>query len=113
MQNKVKDISPLFNRAVIFNTDADSFHGHPEPLTTPPNITRKSIALYYYQALPISNESLESRHTLYVARPSDDEKTKAQVQKMQKKRDQRAKKRFGENTSLLKSIKQKLISWLQ
>ena len=118
MQNKVKDISPLFNRAVIFNTDADSFHGHPDALTTPPNITRKSIALYYYQALPITNESSESRHTLYVARPTDDAKTKAQVQKMQKKRDQRAKKRFGENTSLfksfkLKSIRQKLISWLQ
>ena len=97
---------------MLFRSDADSFHGHPDALTTPPNITRKSIALYYYQALPITNESLESRHTLYVARPTDDAKTKAQVQKMQKKRDQRAKKRFGENTSLYKSIKQKLISWL-
>ena len=44
MQNKVKEVAPLFNRCVIFNTDADSFHGHPEPLTTPPDITRKSIA---------------------------------------------------------------------
>jgi 2OG-Fe(II) oxygenase superfamily len=106
-------VAPLFNRAVIFNTDADSFHGHPDPLTTPNDVTRKSIALYYYQALPIANQSLESRHTLYVARPTDDAKTKAAVQKMQKKRDQRAKKRFSENSSILKLIKQKLLSWLQ
>lgn len=113
MQACQLQVAPLFNRAVIFNTDADSFHGHPDPLTTPPDITRKSIALYYYQALPIANESLESRHTLYVARPTDDAKTKAEVQKMQKKRDQRAKKRFSSNASVFKTIKQKLISWLQ
>jgi hypothetical protein len=30
----------------------NSFHGHPKPLATPPSITRKSIALYYYTAQP-------------------------------------------------------------
>lgn len=43
-------VLPIFNRCVIFNTDADSFHGHPEPLQTPPGVYRKSIALYYYTA---------------------------------------------------------------
>lgn len=85
----------MFNRCVIFNTDADSFHGHPDPLTTPDGITRKSVALYYYQAQPIENATGESRHTLYVARPHDSDETKAQVQKMLKKRDKRAKKRLG------------------
>ena len=41
-------VLPLFNRCVIFNTDSDSFHGHPDPLTCPPDRTRKSIALYYF-----------------------------------------------------------------
>lgn len=43
-----KKILPLFNRCVIFNTTSISFHGHPEPLTCPPDRNRKSIATYYY-----------------------------------------------------------------
>jgi Rps23 Pro-64 3,4-dihydroxylase Tpa1-like proline 4-hydroxylase len=41
-------IVPHFNRAVIFDTTATSFHGHPQPLTCPPNQSRKSLALYFY-----------------------------------------------------------------
>lgn len=41
-------VPPLFNRCVIFNTDADSFHGVPDPVMCPPAESRKSIALYYY-----------------------------------------------------------------
>jgi hypothetical protein len=44
----VKRIRPTAARCVIFNTDADSFHGHPRELKCPDGITRKSIALYYY-----------------------------------------------------------------
>jgi len=94
MQSKQVSVAPIFNRCVIFNTDADSFHGHPEPLRTPMGITRKSVALYYYQALKVPNEKGDSRHTLYVPRPSDDATTKAEVMKMMKKRDKRAKKIF-------------------
>jgi hypothetical protein len=39
------------NRIVIFTTSNVSFHGHPDPLQTPHDVTRKSIALYYYTAL--------------------------------------------------------------
>ena len=45
-------IEPVFNRCVIFNTTKDSLHGHPQPLTVPPGVTRKSIALYYYTRDP-------------------------------------------------------------
>lgn len=107
MTKKVVEVAPIFNRCVIFNTDADSFHGHPDPLTTPDDITRKSIALYYYKAEPIENLTGESRHTLYVARPQDDEKTRAEVLKLQKRRDKRAKKMFVKSgESLLQQIKQ-------
>jgi len=52
---KVK-ITPSFNKLVIFNTTDFSFHGHPNPLATPENVTRKSLALYYYTNGRPSNE---------------------------------------------------------
>ena len=36
MQRCVQRIAPIFNRAVIFRTSPDSFHGHPDPITCPP-----------------------------------------------------------------------------
>jgi Rps23 Pro-64 3,4-dihydroxylase Tpa1-like proline 4-hydroxylase len=44
----VRRISPLFNRAVIFDTSNYSYHGHPLPLQCPEDRSRKSLALYYY-----------------------------------------------------------------
>jgi Rps23 Pro-64 3,4-dihydroxylase Tpa1-like proline 4-hydroxylase len=41
-------VEPLFNRAVIFTISEDSLHGHPVPLNTPENVSRNSIALYYF-----------------------------------------------------------------
>jgi hypothetical protein len=43
-----KFIKPKLNTTVLFVTDDDSIHGHPIPMNLPNNITRKSIALYYY-----------------------------------------------------------------
>ena len=82
MQGKVHSIAPVFNRCVIFNTDADSFHGHPDPLTTPENITRKSIALYYYTASKRIYEDSVAHSTMYKARPADDADTKKQVRRL-------------------------------
>ena len=45
-----KSVAPVMGRAIIFNTDSDSYHGHPDPLETPEDVTRRSIALYYYTA---------------------------------------------------------------
>lgn len=44
----VKEVMPLAGRAVIFATEKDTWHGHPEPLCCPEDDTRKSFALYYY-----------------------------------------------------------------
>lgn len=41
-------ISPIFNRMAIFSTTDFSFHGHPNPLECPENMSRKSLALYYF-----------------------------------------------------------------
>lgn len=61
-------VAPTFNRAVIFNTDADSFHGHPEPLACPDDRTRKSLALYYFTR---ESGPVFTRSTEYRARPGD------------------------------------------
>ena len=79
MKNKVNSVSPIFNRCVIFNTDADSYHGHPDPLTTPDHIKRRSIALYYYTASKKVYEELPTHSTMYAARPSDGPEIRKQV----------------------------------
>ena len=43
----VSTISPKFNRAVLFDTTQDSWHGLPEPIKCPENVTRNSLAVYY------------------------------------------------------------------
>jgi len=45
---KAKSVAPIFNRCVVFSTTKESLHGHPAPLTTPPGLARRSLALYYY-----------------------------------------------------------------
>lgn len=42
-------IMPLGGTAVLFETDGNSWHGHPKPLACPSNRTRRSLALYYYR----------------------------------------------------------------
>ena len=57
-----KKVAPIFNRAVLFSTAEDSYHGHPHPLTLPEGVTRKSLALYYYTVTRDENIS-EQGHT--------------------------------------------------
>lgn len=47
----VHKIYPVFNTAVLFNTSDDSWHGLPTPIKCPPNIGRKSVAIYYISDL--------------------------------------------------------------
>ncbi|MCT2399687.1 2OG-Fe(II) oxygenase [Novosphingobium mangrovi (ex Huang et al. 2023)] len=64
-------VLPEIGRAVVFNTDSTSYHGHPDPLETPPDITRRSIALYYY-TVP---EGLRIPHTtVWKKRPGTNDK---------------------------------------
>ena len=43
----IKEIQPLFNRAVLFDTTQNSWHGMSRELITPNNLYRKSLAIYY------------------------------------------------------------------
>ncbi|MGB6175151.1 MAG: 2OG-Fe(II) oxygenase [Methylocella sp.] len=51
-KKKVKEVAPVANRVVIFTTATTSYHGHPTPLTCPPDRARRSLALYYYSVEP-------------------------------------------------------------
>jgi 2OG-Fe(II) oxygenase superfamily len=64
-------IHPVFNRCVIFNTTDFSYHGHPDPLTCPDGMTRKSIAMYYYSNGRPAEEVSEAHTTLFKARPGE------------------------------------------
>ena len=48
----MKEVAPLFNRLVIFDSHDKSFHGLPAPLNFPVGEIRKSIILYYYTKDP-------------------------------------------------------------
>jgi Rps23 Pro-64 3,4-dihydroxylase Tpa1-like proline 4-hydroxylase len=58
-------ILPVFNRCAIFSTTTYSYHGHPNPLTCPPDRTRKSIATYYYSNGRPQEEVHEEHSTLF------------------------------------------------
>lgn len=71
MSRKEVEIAPIFNRLVVFNTDSDSFHGHPEPLRTPEDISRKSVALYYYTASREIYREVKDNSTVFRSRRED------------------------------------------
>jgi len=61
---KAVEIMPTFNRMIIFTTSEISYHGHPIPVKAPKDITRKSLALYYYTKDPPPDYS-EKHSTIY------------------------------------------------
>ena len=52
MTRCVQRIPPLFNRMAIFTVTDDAFHGHPEPLLSPPDTVRYALQLVYYTSEP-------------------------------------------------------------
>ncbi len=62
---------PIFNRCAIFSTTSVSYHGHPNPLTCPPDRTRKSVATYYYSNGRPEQEVRDEHSTLFVRRPGE------------------------------------------
>lgn len=58
-------VEPLHNRAVLFATRSDTFHGHPQPWAAPDGIYRRSIALYYYTTERPPDELRPAHSTLY------------------------------------------------
>lgn len=79
-----KKISPDFNRMVIFETSASSFHGHPDTLVCPIGESRKSLALYYWTSSVPEGFDLNKGSTDFRARPED--KTNEEIDALRIKR---------------------------
>lgn len=66
----VKQITPVFNRAVIFDTTCNSWHGLPDPIDCPNDQFRKSLAVYY---LTSPSHGVDARGKALFA-PTDEQK---------------------------------------
>lgn len=69
--NRITLITPLFNRAVIFETTETSWHGFsriglPD---TRQDLSRRSVALYFYTRDRPAEELADTHSTIYVDRP--------------------------------------------
>jgi hypothetical protein len=64
-------VLPVANRCVVFSTTDYSYHGHPDPLTCPPDRSRRSMALYYYTNGRPASEVSAARTTRFRARPGE------------------------------------------
>jgi 2OG-Fe(II) oxygenase superfamily len=62
----IKEIPCLFNRAVIFDTSKNSWHGLPDPVSCPADKPRNSLAVYYMckarEAAPDRGRALFAPH---------------------------------------------------
>jgi len=77
MEKCAVSAAPELGTAVIFNTDSDSYHGHPNPLNTPPHVTRRSVALYYYSLPEEVIGIIRRRTTDFKARPGTNDQAVA------------------------------------
>lgn len=71
LDDRVVQVVPLFNRAVIFETTEHSWHGF-SPITLPAghaDAARRSIALYFYSADRPAEELAPTHSTIYVDQP--------------------------------------------
>ncbi len=82
-------VSPNINNALIFRTDLESNHGFPDPLNCPDSTSRKSIALYYYTPYEKMIKPKKNFYAIWKKRPGVEEK------------------KFGDNLSLFKKLKNK------
>jgi hypothetical protein len=55
-------IAPMGGRLVLFETNDNTWHGHPDPLACPDDVQRRSMALYYYTPEP---PKAEAHTTIY------------------------------------------------
>jgi Rps23 Pro-64 3,4-dihydroxylase Tpa1-like proline 4-hydroxylase len=70
-----KKISPIFNRAVFFDTTQPFWHGLATPVSCPLNISRNSLAMYYL-INPLLNADTRDR-ALFA--PTEDQKNNSEV----------------------------------
>ena len=81
-KEKIKIVDNVFNRAILFDTTQNSWHGFPEPITCPEGTYRKSIAFYYLTDPP---EEVELRKRALYA-PTKDQENNPEILELIKRR---------------------------
>lgn len=74
----VRTVDLKFNRAVLFDTTQNSWHGLPYPLKCPPNQSRKSMAAYYLGNKP----SVAENRPRALFAPRQDQIGNAEIEKL-------------------------------
>jgi hypothetical protein len=74
----VSKVDVKFNRAVIFDTTQNSWHGLPDEITAPSNILRKSLNIYY---LTEARDNISSRERALFA-PHKDQKNDENIKQL-------------------------------
>ena len=75
-------VDNVFNRAVLFDTTQNSWHGFPDPLTCPEGKYRKSLAVYY---LTVPPEGTDPRPRALYA-PTKEQENNPEILKLIRKR---------------------------
>ena len=70
-----KTIDNVFNRAILFDTTQNSWHGLPQPLNCPEGIYRKSLAVYY---MTDPEENVDPRNRALYA-PTEDQENNQEI----------------------------------
>tara|TARA_A100001011_G_scaffold400590_1_gene516598 strand:+ start:943 stop:1722 length:780 start_codon:yes stop_codon:yes gene_type:complete len=77
-----KEIMPKFNRAVIFDTTQNSWHGLPNPINCPDKQYRKSLAVYYL----IEPKKSTNKRSKVLFAPNEEQKKDKKVLDLIRKR---------------------------
>ena len=80
----VKEVAPVFNRAVLFDTTQNSWHGMSRKLVQPDGIYRKSFAVYYLTDPPAD---VDTRSRALFS-PTEEQRDNKEITEFIKARDQ-------------------------
>lgn len=69
MRGCVATVAPRLGTMIVFSTLSDAYHGHPSPLTCPPDRARLSMATYYYTAGSAQVAARGTHPTLWQSTP--------------------------------------------
>jgi hypothetical protein len=81
-RDMVKVVDNVFNRAVIFDTTQNSWHGLPKELTCPEGVIRQSLAAYYVRPAPAG---ADPRGKALFA-PTDEQKGNPEIEELIRQR---------------------------